>query len=272
MYQIIVVLVIIVVAGLIGGWAGYLTDPISSSAEPDAAKKHVCKRYLVLGLIAAGVVPLFLSVLQSNLVTTIFTPKKDSAAADVIPFVEFLVFAGFCLIAAVSARAFLDSMTRRLMKDIDRMKEEVAEVKNQTADNAQEAREASAKAEDAQQKAVVAAELVDDAAASGRAPATMIESAGRLAAGGSIPELQPDQHRALQALITHEFRTATGLANDIGISRNRVGELLDGLKEKNVVEPTISPATGGRRWRITPLGVRAVQGDPLGEEPDRSGN
>lgn len=258
MYQIVVVLMIIIVAGLIGGWAGYLTDPISSGNEPDTAKKHACKRYLVLGLVAAGSVPLFLSVLQSNLVTTIFTPKKDGTA-DIVPFAEFLIFAGFCLIAAVSARAFLDSMTRRLMKDIDEMKEVVA-------DAAQQAQKASVKADDAQQKAEIATELADDAAGSGHAPAAAIESARRLAAGTTIPDLQPDQRRALQVLMRSEFRTASGLATDIGMSRNRVGEFLDGLASKGVAEHTKSPATGGRRWRITPLGVQALQGDPLGDE------
>src|SRR6266446_3122599 len=119
MYQIWIVGGITLVAGLIGGWAGYLFDPVSSGDANVQLRRHTRKRYLLLGLIAAACVPLFLSLLQSGLIANIFSPKKENNV-EIVPFSEFLIFAGFCLIAALSSRTFLDTVSRQLMRDVQR--------------------------------------------------------------------------------------------------------------------------------------------------------
>ena len=107
MYQILIILIIIGVTGIFGGYAGYLTDQISSSDAGDQIKTHARKRYMFLGLISAACVPLFLSLVQSSLITNIFV-TQGNGNINQIPYSEFLIFAGICLVAALSARRFLE--------------------------------------------------------------------------------------------------------------------------------------------------------------------
>ena len=221
------------IAGLIGGWAGYLIDPVSSGDEAEQ-RKHALKRYLLLGIIASASVPLFLSVLQSALISNIFVPRKDNNV-EIVPYTEFLIFVGFCLIAAVSARTFLDTVSHQVLRDVKRIEEKA-------------------------DKATAAIELIDEGVESKPAepPAAQIEAAKQIAVDAVLPKLTAEEQKTLSALMKRTFRTATGIGQEIGVSRNRIGDLLDELASKAVVERTTSPNTGGPRWRITALGVRVL--------------
>ena len=74
----------------------------------------------------------------------------------------------------------------------------------------------------------------------------------------SLPILQPQEQDALRKMMNVTFRTATGLSRDIGMPRNQIGEVLNSLVEKGLVERTISPNTLGPRWKITRSGVRVL--------------
>jgi hypothetical protein len=76
MYQIATILLIIAATGIIGGWAGYLIDLVSSGGESNQLRKQACTRYMVLGVISAACVPLFLSLVQSALITNYFYSRK----------------------------------------------------------------------------------------------------------------------------------------------------------------------------------------------------
>ena len=246
MYQIWTIGAITLVAGLLGGWAGYLLDPASSGAANSASKAQALYRYLVLGVIAAACVPLFLTILQSDLVSKIFSPVKEDGR-EVVPYSQFLVFTGFCLVAAISARSFLDTVSKQVMRD--------AQQATQTANQAQ------VQAIEAQKKAEVASELAVDALDGSTAPShpALTEAAQAIPADTAVPKIAPEEGRALQAMMKKTRRTAAGVAEELGISRARVAELLDELESKKLVEPTTSPNTGGQRWQITPLGVHTLR-------------
>lgn len=240
MYQLWVLLAIIVIAGLLGGWAAYLLDFVSSDEGPAPLKRHALIRYLVLGVIAAAVVPLFLSVLQSALIESIFKSN-----AETIPFANFFVFAGFCLVAALSARAFLDTVSRQVMRDVSQAKARAQRAED-TANRADE-------------KATIASDLIQETVEDeiSDIPAAM-QAAEDLPANTLLPKITSSEHRALNAMTKMSFRTATGISQDAGVPRNQVGELLDQLATKGLIERTTSPKTGGPRWRITPIGIRTL--------------
>jgi hypothetical protein len=225
-----VVLAVILAAGLIGGWAAYLAGIGPGTAAVDRpVDRRTPLRFLVMGCVASACVPLFLSLVQSNLITTIF----GSGSAP--PFEQYLVLAGLCLIAAFSARAFLESVSRRVLRDLEDVKE---------------------KQHDIQQQVAQTAEIVDEQSATPVSSDTTRRAA--LFEPRSVPGMDDLEVKALQALTKMTFRTASGVASDIGISRNRVGELLDSLSAKGLATITTSPTTKGVRWRITEDGIGSL--------------
>ena len=238
MYKIWTVSLIIVAAGLLGGWAGYLAETSSGAVAADE-RRQSRKRYLVLGVIAACSVPLFLSVLQSALLKDIFAVSEGQGAA--IPFVEFLIFTGFCLVAALSSRAFLDTLTKSVIRDVQNLKQQTRALDERVDDNTG--------------RVELMEEVVDPGAAG---PAVAMEVPGQAPDGQAPPEIGPTEKKALGAMMKMTFRTATGISKEIGLPRTQIGEVLDLLAAKKLVERTTSPTTGGPRWRITGLGVRAL--------------
>lgn len=127
-------LIIITLCGLIGGYANYrrtvnqLTtsaadppkDPAVSDQEGTAQlvkatkeeKDQYLRTCLILGVVAAALVPLFLNSVSSNLLT-----KEDA--------INNLIFAGFCLLAAISSASFIDTLAQRILN-------QAKEVQNQT--------------------------------------------------------------------------------------------------------------------------------------------
>ena len=240
MDKILVIALIILAAGLLGGWAGYLADaPGGLSAGQDERTR--VKRHLVLGLVAAWSVPLFLSVLQSALLKDIFSPRKENGV-EVVPVVEYLIFAGFCLIAALSSRAFLDNLAKSVIRDVQDLK--------------QHARAANSRIEDNTARVELVEESVDRDL--GQPGAAAMETVVRDLEGQAVPDLVESERNALRAMARMTFRTATGIGKDIGVPRSQVGEILDALADRKLVERTTSPTTGGPRWRITPLGIYAL--------------
>ena len=111
----LIVLLIMIVAGVLGGVANYFLSDRQNGANPrDWAK------YPILGVIAALTVPLFLNMISSNLLE----------AARTRP-VDFFVFAGFCLIYVVASRRVFENVANKLLNQMDQMKREMVQIKQQ---------------------------------------------------------------------------------------------------------------------------------------------
>ncbi|MBP8162605.1 MAG: hypothetical protein KAX89_03425, partial [Propionivibrio sp.] len=109
----LIVLLIMIVAGVLGGVANYFLSDRQNEANPrDWAK------YPILGVIAALTVPLFLNMISSNLLE----------AARTRP-VDFFVFAGFCLIYVVASRRVFENVANKLLNQMDQMKREMVQIK-----------------------------------------------------------------------------------------------------------------------------------------------
>jgi hypothetical protein len=242
------VLVIILVAGLLGGLGAYLVDPVSGR-KLRADRANALIRYFILGIIAAAVMPLFLSLVRSGLMKEIFVGDSRTTL-DELPLESLLVFAGLCLIAAFSARRFIDSVSRQILQRVDRIDQKTDQLDARTSDIAK-------RAHSAEEMALGALELVDEREA--RSDKTKAAMAASLPAGVEVPGVSDDERRALASMLNTSFRTATGIARDSGISRNQIGDLLDGLVANGLAVRTVSPTTHGTRWRVTPLGVAAAK-------------
>ena len=114
----LIILLIMIAAGVLGGVANYfLSDRHNDTGHNDWGK------YPILGVISALTVPLFLNMISSNLLE----------AARTRP-VDFFVFAGFCLIYVVASRRVFENAANKLLTQMDQMKREVLQIKQQRPD------------------------------------------------------------------------------------------------------------------------------------------
>ena len=114
----LIILLIMIAAGVLGGVANYfLSDRHNDTGHNDWGK------YPILGVISALTVPLFLNMISSNLLE----------AARTRP-VDFFVFAGFCLIYVVASRRVFENAANKLLIQMDQMKREVLQIKQQRPD------------------------------------------------------------------------------------------------------------------------------------------
>lgn len=120
--HLLIVLLIMVVAGILGGLANYYL-----SERQGEAGSHERAKYLTLGVIAALTVPLFLNMISSNLLEA---PRTRAA--------DFFVFAGFCLLYVVLSRRVVENMAGRLFGQVEQMKREIGQIKAQHQESQRE--------------------------------------------------------------------------------------------------------------------------------------
>jgi ABC-type multidrug transport system fused ATPase/permease subunit len=229
---VVAVVILILIGGLVGGYAAYLAEDRKAIAVVGETAPGKL-RFLVLGLVASACVPLFLSLVRSDILGEIFTNGRGERLES------YLVFVGLCLIAAFSARAFITSISQRILQQVEQA--------------GAQAEQATRKAEEAQATAL---EVADEQSAEASGEAHVPESGQMFE---DLPALDQSQRRVLEALTKMTFRTATGVAADVGISRSQIGELLDSLAAKGLVAIAQSPTTKGVRWKITSKGIASLQ-------------
>jgi hypothetical protein len=119
-YNVILLLVVMTGSGLLGGAANHL---LLQQDDPENAKRS---RSFILGLVASFVVPLLLRTVSSDLIDKITSIRYGSG----LPF-DFFVFTSFCLVAAVLSRTFVETVSKRLLAEVERAKRESKEAKTQ---------------------------------------------------------------------------------------------------------------------------------------------
>lgn len=105
----ITVVVLMLITGITGGTINYLLS------RPDKMRCLDWMQAVILGLGSAFLMPLFLRTISSNLLADLFIekPKYD----------DYLVFTGFCLLAAISSRVFIQTLSDRVLKEAKEAKQ-----------------------------------------------------------------------------------------------------------------------------------------------------
>ena len=111
MQNLYVLVSIIVLAGALGGFAAYLSE-----SEFKGEQYPLLKR-IGLGIAAAFVVPLFLNTISSSLIVD----------AEEFP-TNYLVFAGFCVLAAFSSKTFISTLSDALLDKVSNMEKRQSEL------------------------------------------------------------------------------------------------------------------------------------------------
>lgn len=131
-----------IAAGMLGGAVNFFLAEVPPEKAPEktaektraADKSNAVKplkwwQHLIIGVSAAFVVPVFLNSIGSNLIAEF---KSTVVTAEVLS--KLLVLDGFCLLAAISSRAFIRSMSDFLLQQVKEVSREVKEHKQEVAD------------------------------------------------------------------------------------------------------------------------------------------
>lgn len=227
----LVILLIMVLAGLLGGIANYfLSDRHSDTGRREWGK------YLTLGVIAALTVPLFLNMISSNLLE----------AARTRP-VDFFVFAGFCLIYVVASRRVVENVANKLMGQMDQMRREVGQIKQQRLDAP---------------VPVVAAVREEPAAPVAEPPASVKPEVVR-------ESLSYNDIEILRALAedSYVYGNLVGLTDKTGLARDLISTRLTVLKNLGVIETRINEKNV-LHWYVAPKGKQML-GEILAGQEER---
>lgn len=109
----ITIAVIIFVAGLFGGVVNYYRSYTINSGS-----HRECMTCILIGVGASCLVPLFLSMISSNLI-------ENSRSDDKY----FFTFGGLCIIAAIFSNKFINSIGEKVLKEVEQTKEGVNDIK-----------------------------------------------------------------------------------------------------------------------------------------------
>ena len=190
-------------SGIVGGLINsYLSDPATE-------KPLVWWQPIVVGVGAAFMVPVFLNMISSRLISEITGTELTSEILS-----KILVLAGFCLLASVSSRAFIRSMTDRLLQEVSAAKKEAKEAKEQ-AESAEALASLSVESEPQEQQD------------------SEIETVPR----GPQIDVNPTEQQILKAMAGSRFamRSITGIAKDTALTKEQVNSALTALIAKGLV-------------------------------------
>lgn len=213
-------------AGVVGGLINsYLIDPA-------VERELKTWQHVIVGVGAAFMVPVFLNMISSHLIA-------DISGADMNPGVlaNLLVLAGFCLLAAVSSRAFIRAMTNKILQEVSELKTV-----------AQDAKERAERSE-------AIAELAIE-------PEVGEPTAGKsviAAAQEASVALSKEEEKILRAMISSNFsmRSLSGIAKDAGMSAREVNELIGPLSKRSLIGEGKNKE-GQLRWYATARGRHAA--------------
>ena len=99
--HLIILIAVMLVTGMFGGYLNYLNDFDTLEKEEKTGKIRM--KYILLGIGAAFLIPLFLKMIESNIIS-----GQDN--------LDYLIFAGFCLVAAIFSRRFISSIGDKILE------------------------------------------------------------------------------------------------------------------------------------------------------------
>ncbi|AEE49101.1 YEATS-associated helix-containing protein [Haliscomenobacter hydrossis] len=168
-YFIFTLLGIMLITGLIGGYANFLNTP---------KEERSLMRSLMMGIVATIAIPLFLKVVDSNIL--------NQTQTDVM---NYFVYAGCCVLAAFYSAKFLEGLSSRIIQDLQ---EKVDRTSEAVQENAAKVEENAAKLDETTEKT----DMIIDT----QIPDAIIPD--------DVPELEPEELRS-RSLLDKDIPVAT---------------------------------------------------------------
>ena len=218
MDQYFLIVILMIAAGLLGG----ITNFFRTDQEEKTWFSFL--KNILMGLSASLLIPLFLNMISSNLL-------KESGSDSSRYFILF----GFCLIASLSSKAFIQKISDRLLNEVKNTKEKVEKIKNDVEPIISKETEAQ--------------------------EAEVTESSIKVRAFN----LDEDAKKVLDSLDSgrYAWRSLTGIAEQTGLPKESVLNSLDWLSSNGLVVKTSEKG----RWGLTLKGREVFIGLSAAEKP-----
>ena len=216
------IFLVILACGATGGILNYLSAREEERGEE--AKNPSFWQSLLGGGVASFMVPLFLNMISSNLIEAIRGTANNPGDLS-----KLFVLAGFCLVAGVSSRAFITTLSARVLRETKATRHEVQQMKREF--------------EPIREKEIE------------KEPHEVVPLSVSVA--DSIP-LGNEAQEVLKALAAGRFtlRTRTGIVADTGVEKDVVSKTLDDLVEMRLVRKVKVMIQGElkTRWYLSERG------------------
>jgi hypothetical protein len=225
-YSIVDLVAVMAVAGLIGGSLSHFLS-LSDGKSHNWTDLGIS---VLLGIVASVLIPLFLNTISSTLVTDLMSGKDGSPG-------DMLIFIGFCLLAAISSRKFISSLSEKVLREVS------------------EANKAAREASEAVDNTIVEPESDTD-----QDRPSM----------DAISALSQDERSVLKAMqhSRYPLRSAAGLATDVQKPKAVTYDALSSLRHKGYVAQIIR--TRGDRWALTKPGQEAQVAEQSNNAKDKT--
>ncbi|WP_345872244.1 YEATS-associated helix-containing protein [Shewanella algae] len=221
----IIIALIMIITGAVGGAANFLSDDNLKFECRTIAKS------LVLGISASVMVPLFLSMISSNLLV------ESSTSAE-----SYFVLAGFCMVASIFSRSFIDGVSSKVLNDLQKKTDNI----DKKVENYEE--HVKPLIERSEEPEIESNEIYD------------------LRVREVAPSLKELDLKIISAIDESKYtiRTAGGIAQQLGMvpnSRETVRQRLRALSDMGVVSELngLDPKSSKPRWYLTNLGRAALR-------------
>lgn len=219
----VIVALIMATTGIVGGLANFLSDD-SLKFEFRTVVKSI-----VLGVSASVMVPLFLSMISSNLLVESSTSTES-----------YFILAGFCMVASIFSRSFINGVSSKILNDLKQKTESIDKKVDSYEEHVKPLIERSEEPE------VESNEAYDF-------KVERVKS-----------KLNDRDIKILSAIDESKYtiRTSGGIAQQLGMaanSREAIGRRLREMKDIALVDEVkgLEPVSPKPRWYLTNLG-RAV--------------
>jgi hypothetical protein len=228
--HIAIIAAIIILAGLLGGYVNYLLSPTTNSSP----NRFEIRKSLFLGLVASATVPLFLNTVSSELLQN----------ADLTHYVNFFIFGGFCLIAAVYSARFLQSLGENVLRQLEEVKKEQQENKEKVDAIVKQTSDDSAAAEEAPEEQGGEVVVEDETRHRGV----------KLVPQGGMQEATPTISLDVALRSSRfAFRTVAGLKKDTGLDATAIRSRLADMEGSGLVQK-FKRGDGETVWSLTAKG------------------
>ncbi|WP_134853097.1 YEATS-associated helix-containing protein [Roseibium alexandrii] len=212
----------ILIAGGLGGIAAFLTTSKTASTQV----RFGITGFAMVGITAAFTVPLFLSLLQSNILSEVKSGENSEA---------YLIFGGFCILAGFSAKAFLSTLSDRVINELT----------NKMADGQERA---EVQIQELKDNLAYQLQMKETATADQNSPLSpKLSQTGR-----SLSDLEKT---VLSALGDLAVRTIDGISQDSAITNNQTEDAVVKLIDRKLATHRSPFGTGRRLVSLTEDGL-----------------
>jgi hypothetical protein len=233
--------ILILSIGSLAGYVNFLkreSENLKESEKLYVSKQYsqIRLRYILSGVGAAILVPLFLNMLSSNLI------KVTSGFENT----NYFVFAGFCFIAGYFSDRFIDTIGDRILKELEQTKNKVNSTNEKLEQTTQALQENEDKIDvlvdnetDFDEDIIINQNLKND----------IIQMSTQ-----TDDDLSDQTFKIIKSFNDkYKFRTIKGIANELNYSPTIVQFIMDGL-EKQAVVKKLSSSNGNIIWALTKIG------------------